>query len=166
MINSTISQVIGAEVALWKTRHKHLSLFCLRHSECCNRKWWLEERGLLRWGSAVLSQLPFLPWVPCPVGLRQAPQIISWRAQNDWLYGANGTENLFYVSGVHQINCKRKWILASSPCSLFLSLLVNPRSRLSTAAGSTQNLTAGVLFSLILLSSSFISIFSCFIQAN
>lgn len=51
----------------------------------------------------------------------------------------NGMENLFYISGVYQTNGK----MISAPCSLFVSLLADPRSRLPPASGSMQDLTAG-----------------------
>lgn len=71
MTISIISQVIWAEMALWKTRQKHLSMFCFRLSLLGQEV--VIGRVPLRWGSAFLSQLPSLPRDPCPCGPASSP---------------------------------------------------------------------------------------------
>lgn len=95
------------------------------------------KRVPLRWGSAFLSQLPSLPRDLCPCGPASSPLNHLLEVSKGLTVWGKWHGNLFYISGMHQINCETKQI--SSPCSLFLSLLVDPQTALRWCESPCQH---------------------------
>lgn len=108
----------------------YVSTFWLLWQESCDCK-----RVLWSWGSAEWSQLSLLPWDSRSVHLHQGrgwvphckdlttrgfripTDLISWRSLKGLVLHAwtNECKNLFYITHMHQINRKRKWIGVSLP---------------------------------------------------